>query len=1132
MTGWEPATEAEVAMRDALHAQDQQQYFRVLTRVDLVLPVANGSAAGWGTWTSGGRTHVLAFTSVAALRASLGENAGATRRLPYADLAAAWPNQEWWLAVNPGLPVEGYLPAWYVAQLARGDVRLPGRTMGARARLERVESATRAARNGATAREDPSVPAPATTAPPVPPDRAARVAEPEEPATVPMRTVPVLGRRVPAASPRRREPAVGDRGRAAPGDGAAPDALDGWLTDLRRRPDEPDPFAAGRTAPAEDAPVAPPPPPARSFFEPTSGRSTRRSSPLDAPRRSGERATPPSRFAGGQPFPRRRPLNEPVREDPTRAFPVGADEPAPSRPAEAAAPFQPARPPEDATRTLPRRHPVPAAPAPDERAPADPDRDAPGWHALDGPVKAEELPPSLAEPVSAPPAPRRDFAPIVIEGIVIEARDLIEPAPAWSPPPADDGYAAEAPARVRPAAPSADVPAPAEAATVPLSPVAGPDDLTVPLTRPTASFGEPTSPLFASSPDEPSPSTPVADEPTTTRYPPRSPEEPVSPAELPTSLFATVSPEEATSSSFPPVSSSFPPVSSEESSFASSSEAERTASLFDPAGPAEATTAFVPAPPAEPTTSLFAPVRSEDSTASSFASAESTEALFAPTVPVERTTSLFDPVAPAEATTAFVPAAPAEPTTSLFAPVPSEESTASSFASAESTEALFAPTVPVERTTSLFDPAGPAEATTAFVPAAPAEPTTSLFAPTTAPKEPTTALFAPGASEESTTALFASAPEESTTALFAPVPSGEPARPDRDGEAAYRPGDVERTAVAPATTDTSAPGDDPDFEPANEVEEELLAAAGSGNGDGFLTTLLLARVLLPVAFDSAPGSRPGDKGFSWRTETVDGVRYVVAYTSPERLAEHAAGPVDTMRVKFVQLIRRWPDENWSFLVNPGSPVGAAYPGEQVLALANWAAEVGLGDDPETEPEPAAAAPAPKAQPRTDAPVTPPSRPVTMQKAIAASQLAYYLERGYDRVSGFVHRAGELAHLRTPAELYDALGLGHPGSPFSRDDDELYLLRWPAYRPSLYRIPYGGQNEAAMRAMEGWVIERSPFRGNGFAPGESSDVVAEFKVDSARLPHGAELWRVGADGDARLVAVLDTDALLWRKADEA
>ena len=82
-----------------------------------------------------------------------------------------------------------------------------------------------------------------------------------------------------------------------------------------------------------------------------------------------------------------------------------------------------------------------------------------------------------------------------------------------------------------------------------------------------------------------------------------------------------------------------------------------------------------------------------------------------------------------------------------------------------------------------------------------------------------------------------------------------------------------------------------------------------------------------------------------------------------------------------------------------------------------------------------------------------------------------------------------------------------------------MLRWPAHRPSLYRIPYGGQNEPAMRAMEGWVIERPPFRGNGFAPGESSDVIAEFKVDSVRLPHGAQLWRIDADGTERMVADL-------------
>ncbi|KAB1914732.1 SseB family protein, partial [Micromonospora sp. AMSO31t] len=195
MTGWEPATEAEVAMRDALRAQDQQLYFRILTRLELLLPVAaetlaEAGPAGWGTWTTGGRTHVLAFTSATALRACLGENAGATRRIPYADLAAGWPNHEWWLSVNPGLPIEGYLPAWFVAQLARGDVRLPGRTMGARARLERVESATRAARAAPSAPgRDIPPPVPGRRVPPDPVPAGRGPAVPE-PSTVPIPTVP------------------------------------------------------------------------------------------------------------------------------------------------------------------------------------------------------------------------------------------------------------------------------------------------------------------------------------------------------------------------------------------------------------------------------------------------------------------------------------------------------------------------------------------------------------------------------------------------------------------------------------------------------------------------------------------------------------------------------------------------------------------------------------------------------------------------------------------------------------------------------------------------------------------------------------------------------------------------------
>jgi hypothetical protein len=199
----------------------------------------------------------------------------------------------------------------------------------------------------------------------------------------------------------------------------------------------------------------------------------------------------------------------------------------------------------------------------------------------------------------------------------------------------------------------------------------------------------------------------------------------------------------------------------------------------------------------------------------------------------------------------------------------------------------------------------------------------------------------------------------------------------------------------------------------------------------------------------------------------------------------------------------------------------------VIALASWAAEAGLGADPADQPAEEQHDPIPAPAPANDDA----QHATVMQKTLPPEQVDYYLERGYDRVAGFVHRATEVEHLRTPGELFSALGLTYEGSPHLADAKEAYVLRWPAYRPSLYRIPYGGQNEQALRAMDGWVIERAPFRGNGFAPGEGRDVVAEFKVDSVRLPHGAQLWRIDADGAAHMIAIFDNDGPQWRRVGE-
>jgi hypothetical protein len=319
---------------------------------------------------------------------------------------------------------------------------------------------------------------------------------------------------------------------------------------------------------------------------------------------------------------------------------------------------------------------------------------------------------------------------------------------------------------------------------------------------------------------------------------------------------------------------------------------------------------------------------------------------------------------------------------------------------------------------------------------------------------------------------------------------------------------------------------EPAFVPANDVESELYDAAHGGSTDGFLSTLLLATVLVPVAHNSRPGSSPGESGFAFRTEQMDGEQFLVVFTSKDRLAEHYSEPTRTVGVRFYELIRNWPEPGWSFAVNPGSPVGAKYPGPQVIALASWAAEAGLGADP-VEPQPEPTNPVPVPKPASDDA----QHATVMQKTLPPDQVDFYLDRGYDRVAGFVHRATEVEHLRTPSELFAALGFSYDTSPHLSDAKEAYVLRWPAYRPSLYRIPYGGQNEQALRAMDGWVIERAPFRGNGFAPGESRDVIAEFKVDSVRLPHGSQLWRMDADGTERMIAIFDNDGPTWRRVGE-
>jgi hypothetical protein len=775
MNDWEPATEVEAAMREALVATDQELYFRILARSELLLPVSAEAVAGrapmgWGTWTTGNRTHILAFTSPSSLQICLNEPSGSYRAVPFQTLSAEWPNYEWWLAIDPGLPIEAYLPSWFVSQLTRGDVRLPGRSsMGARARMAQGDLSS------------------------------------------------ALGGRV--------------RAGATPGPRSAP---------------------------------MPPPPANPNVF---------------AARRS--RATAATSAAAS-------------------AFSAGAAAAASAAAAAAAAQASAAQ--------------------------------ASAAQATAGQASAAQATAAQASAAAAPPVAAR----------------LVTPANGRAPIETVD-------------AEIIDYPPAAGTARVQATP-AGP-------ASPTAGYS---GPGFGSA---------------------------------------------------------------QSSSYRESYDGARG---YDSARGYDT-----------------APTHDRPGDADRAGGYDGLRGYDDPYAGYEEPTRPVDPPAPEGG----------------FFKVPERD------LGARLRERFG------DRVTSTPGPRY-GGATVDF-----AEPIVDADATITFPEErpPTPASAAPSWN-----------PRQATI----------------------------QDAEIVSNADAWAVG----FAPANETESNLLAAAEENNTDTFLSTLLLARVILPVPISMPPGSRPRDKYFPWQIEESDGQRFVAVFTSPERMGEHGQerfGPeISSMSMRFIELIAAWPSENIAFTINPGSPVGATLPGSQIVALAAWAADVGLRDEPSAEL--VVAAKKNESVPSmgvAGAPTAGAASAIVMQRTVPPSQLPFYLERGYDRVSGFVNRASEVAHLTNPRVLYRALGLVFAGSPFTEDDGDVHVLRWVAHRADLYRLPYGGQHEAGMRAMQGWVIERSPFRGNGFAPGDT-EVVTEFKVDSVRLPHGAQMWQLTRDGDEVMVASFDSDAGKW------
>jgi type III secretion system (T3SS) SseB-like protein len=357
-------------------------------------------------------------------------------------------------------------------------------------------------------------------------------------------------------------------------------------------------------------------------------------------------------------------------------------------------------------------------------------------------------------------------------------------------------------------------------------------------------------------------------------------------------------------------------------------------------------------------------------------------------------------------------------------------------------------------------------------------------------------------------------------------------------------GDAERAATGFGTAPGEADVEDiePDFEPGNRIDQELYEAAVSGDTDAFLRVLLAANVLVPIPADAPLEVTPVQPEFRWEAAMRD-ASSVQVFTSLVRLRE-ALPASRFVYADFRELIGAWPRADWTMLLNPSTRIGASLRGDQVQALSEWAVRVGLIRPRSQPPGPDGEPPMPMRRPAGEVPGAtagqarrepdrepPVPQPVVMQKVLPHGHVGWYLEQGYDRVGGFVHPISDVTDLQSPAQLYAALGLIYDGSPFTSDDEGVYVIRWPAYCAELYRIPFGGQTEEDLRAWgdAGWVIEQAPFQGSGFAPG-SAGSIREYKLDSARLPYGAEMYYLGHDRSERFVAMYDPDRAAWLRPD--
>jgi hypothetical protein len=123
MQSWRVDNAVEAQLLEALTGERAADAASIVQAADLALPVtaaayADEEAPAWPTMIAGGQTWVVAYTSSESMRAGIGGAFEHARVCSLAELAAGWPDPQWGLVLNPGLPVEIAMAASQLARLA------------------------------------------------------------------------------------------------------------------------------------------------------------------------------------------------------------------------------------------------------------------------------------------------------------------------------------------------------------------------------------------------------------------------------------------------------------------------------------------------------------------------------------------------------------------------------------------------------------------------------------------------------------------------------------------------------------------------------------------------------------------------------------------------------------------------------------------------------------------------------------------------------------------------------------------------------------------------------------------------------------------------------------------------------